>query len=48
MTTKIEAAKIATNAGTDMVIANGKDPAILYDILEGKEVGTRFVGRRST
>ena len=46
MTTKIEAAKIATSAGTDMVIANGKDPAILYDILEGKEVGTRFVGRQ--
>jgi glutamate 5-kinase len=47
MATKIEAAKIATNAGTDMVIANGKDPAILYDILEGKEVGTRFIGRRT-
>ncbi len=48
MVTKIEAAKIATAAGTNMVIANGKDPAVLYDILEGKEVGTRFVGRRPT
>ena len=46
MITKIEAAKIATNAGTDMVIANGKDPAVLYEILEGKDVGTRFVGLR--
>ena len=46
MVTKIEAAKIATAAGTDMVIANGKDPAVLYDILEGREVGTRFVGKR--
>ena len=48
MVTKIEAAKIATAAGTDMVIANGKDPAVLYDILEGQTVGTRFVGRRPT
>ncbi len=45
MITKIEAAKIATAAGTDMVIANGRDPAVLYDILEGKPVGTRFTGR---
>jgi glutamate 5-kinase len=46
MVTKIEAAKIATAAGTDMVIANGRDPAILYDILEGKPVGTRFAGQK--
>ena len=44
MVTKIEAAKIAAAAGTDMVIANGHDPSILYDIIEGKAVGTRFVG----
>ena len=46
MITKIEAAKIAVNAGTDMVIANGHDPSILYDIIEGKDVGTRFLGHR--
>ena len=44
MVTKIEAAGIATTAGVDMVIANGRDPAVLYDILEGKPVGTRFAG----
>lgn len=44
MVTKLEAAKIATSAGCDMVIANGKDSTILYDILEGKQVGTRFMG----
>lgn len=43
METKIKAAKIATDAGIDMVIANGKDPAVLYDIIDGKNVGTRFV-----
>ena len=45
MVTKLRAAAIATEAGCDMVIANGKNPAGLYDILEGKAVGTRFIGR---
>ena len=45
MITKISAAKIATESGCDMVIANGADPNILYDIVEGgKSVGTRFIG----
>ena len=48
MVTKLEAAKIATGAGCDMIIANGKDPSVLYDILDGKTVGTRFVGRKPT
>lgn len=42
MTTKINAAKIATEAGIDMVIMNGKDPEILYDLFENKEIGTIF------
>ena len=42
MVTKIRAAKIATAAGCDMVIANGSEPTLLYDILDGKDVGTRF------
>ena len=44
MVTKLSAAKIATNSGCDMIIANGQDPHILYDIVEGKSVGTRFKG----
>jgi glutamate 5-kinase len=44
MITKINAAKIVTNAGCDMIIANGKTPELLYDVIEGKNVGTRFVG----
>lgn len=43
MTTKIKAAKIAISGGTDMIIANGKDPDILYEIVDGKDVGTRFI-----
>lgn len=45
MKTKIEAAKIATSAGCEMIIANGKDPSVLYDIAENKIVGTRFMGK---
>jgi glutamate 5-kinase len=48
MSTKLHAARIVTQAGFDMVIANGSRPGILYDIVEGKRVGTRFVGRKGT
>lgn len=43
MITKIHAAKGANEGGIDMLIANGSDPEVLYDILEGKEIGTLFV-----
>lgn len=45
MKTKLRAAQITTEVGIDMVIANGEDPNILYDILDGKDVGTRFMKR---
>lgn len=45
MATKLRAAGIVMEAGIDMVIANGEDPALLYELFEGKSVGTRFVGR---
>ena len=47
MQTKIKAAKIATQGGTDMVIANGDDPMKLYDIVAGLDVGTRFFARKA-
>ncbi len=46
MKTKLVAAKIATDAGCDMVIANGSVPMSLYDLAEGKPVGTRFVAKK--
>lgn len=46
MATKLQAASICVNSGCDMVIANGAEPAILYDIAEGKPVGSRFRGKR--
>jgi glutamate 5-kinase len=45
MVTKLKAAKIVTKAGIDMVIANGENPILLYDIVDGKDVGTRFLGK---
>ncbi len=46
MATKLKAAIIATEAGIDMIIANGEHPEVLYDIFEGKAVGTRFTGKK--
>lgn len=46
MQTKLHAAQIATERGIEMVIANGQKPEILYDIIAGEPVGTRFLARR--
>ena len=43
MVTKLHAAQIATASGCEMVIANGEKPEVLYDIVGGKRVGTRFL-----
>ena len=32
--------------GIDMVIANGDTPSYLYDIVDGKNIGTRFIGEK--
>ena len=45
MATKLHAAQIVTAAGCEMVIANGQRPELLYDIVAGKPVGTRFLAR---
>ena len=38
-------AKIVTEAGADMVIANGDDIYCINDIMAGKNVGTLFLGK---
>lgn len=43
MATKLSAAKIATEAGCDMVITNGQRTEDLYGIVGGAEIGTRFL-----
>ncbi|MGN0989345.1 MAG: glutamate 5-kinase, partial [Eubacteriales bacterium] len=42
MITKIRAAEIATANGTQMHIVSGSDPKIIFDVLDGKTVGTTF------
>lgn len=42
MKTKITAAEIAVNSGCDMIIINGARPENLYDIFDGKQIGTLF------
>ena len=46
MQTKLHAAEICMENGIDMIIADGSRPDLLYDIADGKQVGTRFYGRK--
>ncbi len=44
MITKVKAADYLGKKNVSMVIASGDDPDIVYDILEGRKIGTLFVG----
>ena len=46
MATKLRAAKMVAEVGCDMIITNGEHPEVLYDIAEGRAVGTRFIGKK--
>lgn len=43
MSAKLAAARIATDSGADMVIANGDNVDVVWDIMEGKQKGTLFL-----
>ena len=43
MATKLAAAEIASESGTDMIIANGKDFHVIHKIIQGREYGTLFL-----
>lgn len=43
MSTKLAAARIATDSGSDMVIANGDNVEVILDIMSGAEKGTLFI-----
>lgn len=45
MRTKLEAADLATRQGIDVIITNGRRPAVLGEIADGKPAGTLFRGR---
>ena len=46
MKTKLHAAELCLGAGCNMVISNGSKPMLLYDIADGKDVGTRFIASK--
>lgn len=43
MITKIHAAQLTMERGIGMIILNGNDPSLIYDAVEDKPVGTRFI-----
>ena len=47
MAAKIDAAIIATEAGTDMIIANSKEVDIISSILNGDNIGTLFLANKA-
>jgi glutamate 5-kinase len=47
MATKLQAARIATESGADMVIANGEDMGVIHRIMEGDKVGTLFMQHKN-
>lgn len=46
MNTKLLAAKIATKAGADMIIANADDMRIIHRIMDGRDIGTFFKAKK--
>ncbi|MBQ8319987.1 MAG: glutamate 5-kinase [Clostridia bacterium] len=46
MKTKLRAASICVEAGCDMIIASGESPEILYNLVQGKGAGTRFLAKK--
>ena len=46
MSTKLSAAKIATTSGADMIIANGENFHIIHKLLQGRDYGTLFLGKK--
>ncbi|MFN0052385.1 MAG: glutamate 5-kinase [Planctomycetales bacterium] len=45
MQSKLEAARAVTAVGGNVIIANGRNPQVIDDILAGKQLGTLFLAR---
>ena len=46
MRTKLQAAKLATTQGIAVLVTNGQNPEVLYDVAEGRKTGTLFSAKR--
>ena len=47
MSAKLGAARIATDSGADMIIANGQDVSVIQQIMDGQEKGTLFLAHQN-
>jgi len=47
MSSKIAAARHCMEHEVDMIITNGSDPTVIYDVLDGKDLGTLFVSKKT-
>ncbi len=45
MLTKVHACRLAAEKGINAVIVNGHEPRVVFDIIDGKDVGTLFVAK---
>jgi glutamate 5-kinase len=45
MASKLEAARMVTTAGENMIIASGRQPGVVTRILNGEDIGTLFLGQ---
>ncbi|MFH1777896.1 MAG: glutamate 5-kinase [Candidatus Omnitrophota bacterium] len=45
MRSKLEAAKIVTNSGISLLVANGRTPGLINKIFNGEAIGTLFIPR---
>ncbi|XOU94694.1 MAG: glutamate 5-kinase [Candidatus Kerfeldbacteria bacterium] len=46
MISKLQAAKLATSAGIQTIVANGLDKDIIKNIINGKKIGTKFLAKK--
>lgn len=44
---RMKQAAAAVGNGADVIIANGKRPEMIYDIVKGGRVGTLFAGKKA-
>ena len=48
MASKLQAARIATTGGENVIVAPGRNPTALIDVVAGKEIGTLFLAQGKT
>lgn len=47
MITKLNAAEHVLNQDSQMILANGAEPTIIFEIMHGENIGTHFLKKKS-